>query len=102
MKPSISTGSRGFGTSFHSPETMARALHLLPVMNGNGNASRDLGNWCVEAGIATAEEIDSSLRIQRSAQLSGKPPPRLEEILVARGILTPHQVAKALAATRPA
>jgi hypothetical protein len=58
-----------------------------------------LREWCIRNGIATADEIDSSLRIQRSAQLSGKPPPRLEEILVARGILTPHQVATALAAT---
>ena len=57
-----------------------------------------LRDWCVQNGIATADEIDASLKIQRSVQVSGKPPPRLEDILVARGILTPNQVAKASAA----
>ncbi|HEX7897275.1 MAG TPA: protein kinase [Planctomycetota bacterium] len=60
-----------------------------------------LGEWCVRAGLATAEEIEHCLRIQSAAEKSGlTPPPRLGEILVVRGILTQNQVAEALAAQR--
>jgi serine/threonine protein kinase len=57
-----------------------------------------LGEWCVRKGLATPEEIASCIRIQHAAESSGRPAPRLGEILVARGILTHHQVAEALAA----
>jgi len=57
-----------------------------------------LGEWCVRKGLATAEEIDSCLKIQHAAESAGRPAPRLGEILVARGVLTHHQVAEALAA----
>jgi serine/threonine protein kinase len=69
------------------------------------HSSRDLiheslGEWCLRNGIATAEEIDACLKIQRESELLGRPAPRLGEILVARGILTAHQVNEALAAQK--
>jgi len=59
-----------------------------------------LGEWCVRNGLATAEEIDSCLQIRSAAHVEGKSPQSLGDILVARGILTPHQVAQALAAQK--
>jgi serine/threonine protein kinase len=69
------------------------------------NSDRDLvheslGEWCLRNGLATAEEIDACLKIQRAAESEGRPAPRLGEILVDRGVLTPQQVTKALAAQR--
>lgn len=59
-----------------------------------------LGEWCVRNGLATADEIESCLKIQREQAGTATPPPRLGEILVARGILTRQQVAEALAAQK--
>ena len=76
-----------------SPAETATVISPTPVVEA-------LGEWCIRKGLATAEEIDSCLKIQRASQVAGKSPPRLGEILVARGILTPHQVAEALAAQK--
>jgi len=67
-------------------------------LRGSARIREVLGEWCLRKGLATPEEIDFCLKIQRSAEASGKTAPRLGEILVARGILTHHQVAEALAA----
>jgi len=63
-----------------------------------GQIREFLGEWCIRKGLATAEEIESCLRIQRDAETRRNAPPRLGEILVSRGILTHNQVAEALAA----
>jgi serine/threonine protein kinase len=59
-----------------------------------------LGEWCIRTGLATPEEIEACLKIQRAAESQDRPAPRLGEILVARGILTHHQVNLALAAQK--
>src|SRR6185436_3311189 len=59
-----------------------------------------LGEWCIRTGLATPEEIEACLKIQRAAESQNRPAPRLGEILVARGILTHHQVNLALAAQK--
>ena len=56
-----------------------------------------LGEWCVRRGLATREEVDACLREQRKRAAANKPPVRVGELLVDRGILTPSQVTKALA-----
>jgi serine/threonine protein kinase len=65
-----------------------------------GSVAESLGEWCVRNGLATSEEIESCLKIQRAAETTGRPVPRLGEILVAHGILTHHQVNEALAAQK--
>src|SRR5262245_5683238 len=65
-----------------------------------GSGAEALGEWCVRNGLATSEEIESCLKLQRKAQTTGRPIPRLGEILVAEGILTHHQVNEALAAQK--
>jgi len=42
-----------------------------------GGPVEALGEWCVRKGLATAEEIDSCLRIQHAAESAGRPSPRL-------------------------
>jgi len=65
---------------------------------GRDVIQESLGEWCLRNGLATPEEIEACLKIQRAAETQGRPAPRLGEILVARGILTHHQVTEALAA----
>ncbi len=57
----------------------------------------NLGEWCVRTGAATAEQVRECLRIQADHHARGETPPRLGEILVARGYVAPEQVAEALA-----
>jgi hypothetical protein len=61
------------------------------VSLNDGFAER-LGAWCVTTGLATREEIDDCLRLQKLT-----PGARLADILVSRGILTHRQVGQALA-----
>jgi serine/threonine protein kinase len=112
---------KGFRGWFPVERTLARSLHLAAPMkpmrsDGTGNAGaagietrlspgRDsvhmsLGEWCLRNGLATQDEIDACLKIQKAAETQGRPAPRLGEILVARGILTHHQVTEALAAQK--
>jgi serine/threonine protein kinase len=69
---------------------------------GRDSVHESLGEWCLRNGLATSEEIDACLKIQRAAETPGRAAPRLGEILVARGVLTHHQVTEALAAQKKA
>jgi serine/threonine-protein kinase len=55
-----------------------------------------LGEWCVQRGLATPQQIQECLEIQREEERSGRTPPRLGELLVRRKLLTPEQVSQAL------
>ncbi len=50
-----------------------------------------LGDWCVQTGLATREEIEACLRIKPAGV-------RLGKVLVSRGILTHRQIGQGLAA----
>src|SRR5262245_61001605 len=59
-------------------------------------APGSLGEWCVRRGLATEQQIQECLAIQREEEKSGRTPPRLGEILVRKKLLTPEQVSQAL------
>ncbi len=57
----------------------------------------NLGEWCVRTGAATADQVRECLELQKSCHEKGASAPRLGELMVARGYLSPGQVADALA-----
>jgi len=78
--------------------TLMKASDATVKLQRSTSSGNLLGEWCIRKGLATEEEIASSLRAQQLAEAGGGAALRLGEILVARGILTHHQVAEALAA----
>ncbi|MBI3854285.1 MAG: protein kinase [Planctomycetes bacterium] len=55
-----------------------------------------LGEWCIRRGFAREDQIRDCLQFQHDEELARRPAPRLGELLVRKGILTPEQVTQAL------
>jgi serine/threonine protein kinase len=76
---------------------MSQRPSLFTEVEGVAATRVNLGDWCLRRGLATPEQLDACLQLQRERLKAGGPAPRLGEILVERGILTPAQVVEALA-----
>jgi hypothetical protein len=56
-----------------------------------------VGNLLVKAGLISKENVEECARLQQEMQASGKSPPPIGELVVARGYATEPQVTRALA-----
>ncbi|HEX7898545.1 MAG TPA: protein kinase, partial [Planctomycetota bacterium] len=77
---------------------MSKRASLFTEVERVDGPKINLGDWCLSRGLATREQLDACLALQRERLKAGGPAPRLGEILVERMILTPQQVVEALSA----
>src|SRR5687768_2681386 len=74
--------------------------HVTTTMSGHESATgdrHDIGEILVRAGVLKREQLDEALKAQAArAKAEGSTAPRLGEILVQKGFVTPEAVAKAL------
>ncbi|HYE98142.1 MAG TPA: protein kinase [Planctomycetota bacterium] len=76
---------------------MTQHAGLFTEIDSGAVTRVNLGEWAVRRGLATIEQLEACLKIQRERLQAQGQAPRLGEILVERGHLTPAQVAEALA-----